>query len=77
MACTALPLLAWWRLRTRETPRTRFELALLLGSGLLLAAAFVQEPLTGLLALPIVADLLLRRRFRELGMVLVVAPSSP
>src|SRR6185295_10005190 len=39
MACTALPLLAWWRLRTRETPLTRFERALLVGSGLLLGAA--------------------------------------
>ncbi len=78
MACTALPLLAWWWLRKREAalaqgPPSRWGTALLLGSGALLAAAFVQEPLSGLLALPIAIDLVLRRRFRDVGLVLAGA----
>jgi hypothetical protein len=46
---------------------------LVAGCGALLAAAVVQEPLTALLALPIAADLLLARRWRQAGLLCVGA----
>lgn len=73
MACTGLPLLAWWRWRERETPRRLGGLAVVAGCGALLAAAVVQEPLTALLALPILLDLLLARRWRQVGLLFVGA----
>lgn len=73
MACTGFPLLVWWRHRASSPPLTRRGALLLAGCGVLLAAGAVEEPLAALFALPIVVDLALRRKGRELALVLAAA----
>ncbi len=60
MACVFFPLLAWRRLE-------RQSLALFTGAGILLGAAVTASPLLGLLGLPILIDLAMRRRWRGLA----------
>ncbi len=70
MACAFFPLLAWRCLR--QLPDwTRGHLAVLAGAGALLGAALISSPLLGVLGLPVLIDLVARRRWR--GALAVVA----
>jgi hypothetical protein len=70
-ACLFFSLLLWQRLR--GIPEwSRRELWLLAGSGVLLGSAFAASPPAAILGIPILIDLLWRRRWR--GLFAVVVP---
>ena len=63
MACVFFPLLVWQRQRQRSDEQ-RGDLALLAGAGALLGAALISSPWLAVLGLPVLLDLVMRRRWR-------------
>lgn len=66
MSCAFFAVSLWCRVRC-EPVWGRRELLPLAGTGVLLGAAALHEPLLGLLALPVVVDLLWARRWKAAG----------
>lgn len=68
MACVFFPLLIWQRLR-KAPGMDRNHLALLALAGVLLGVLLIQSPLAALLGLPMLADFVWRRRWRDFAAV--------